>query len=96
MFGSNRQYDKLSKRNVELARKVKELDDKLANRNILIADMEEQAEVLHDENKDLRFENEELRDIIKEIDNLSRTQQYGSVKNLQNKIKSILMTSKSI
>lgn len=96
MFGSNRAYDKLSKRNVELARKVKELDDKLENRNILIADMEEQAKVLHDENKDLRFENEELRDIIKEIDNLSKTQQYGSVKNLQNKIKSILMTSKSI
>lgn len=96
MFGRNRAYDRLNKRNVELARKVKELDDKLESRNILIADMEEQAEVLHDENKDLRFENEELRDIIKEIDNLSRTQQYGSVKNLQNKIKSILMTSKSI
>lgn len=96
MFGRNRAYDRLNKRNVELARKVKELDDKLESRNILIADMEEQAEVLHDENKDLRFENEELRDIIKEIDNLSKTQQYGSVKNLQNKIKSILMTAKSI
>lgn len=96
MFGSNRAYDELSARNVELAREIKRKDEKIENRNILIADMEKQATALYEENKDLRFENDELKDILKEINNLSRTQQYGSVKNLQNKIKSILMTAKSI
>lgn len=73
------------------------------NRDILIEDMQKKNEELsneniavYEENKDLRFENEGIRDIIKEIDNLAKTQQYGSVQNLQNKIKSILMTAKSI
>lgn len=77
-------------------RKILNQKSMIHNRDILIKDMEEQAKVLHEENKDLRFENEELRDIIKKFDELSKTQQYGSVKNLQNKIKSILMTAKSI
>ena len=77
-------------------RKILNQKSMIHNRDILIRDMEEQAKVLHKENKDLRFENEELRDIIKKFDELSKTQQYGSVKNLQNKIKSILMIAKSI
>lgn len=82
---------------------LKEAESKVKNRNILIADLQKKNEELtneniavYEENKDLRFENEEIRDIIKEIDNLAKTQQYGSVQNLQNKIKSILMTAKSI
>ena len=82
---------------------LKEAESKLENRNILIADLQKKNEELtneniavYEENKDLRFENEEIRDIIKEIDDLAKTQQYGSVQNLQNKIKSILMTAKSI
>ena len=62
------------------------------NRDILIEDMQKKNEELsneniavYEENKDLRFENEGIRDIIKEIDNLAKTQQYGSVQNLQNK-----------
>lgn len=82
---------------VDSSRKsLKEAERKVEERNILIADMERQANALYEENKDLRFENEELKDIFKKLDNLSKTQQYGSVENLQNKIKSILMTAKSI
>lgn len=82
---------------VDASRKsLEDAETKIEQRNILIKDMEDQAEALYEENKDLRFENEELRDIIKELDELSKTQQYGSAKNLQNKIKSILMTAKSI
>ena len=62
------------------------------NRDILIEDIQKKNEELsneniavYEENKDLRFENEGIRDIIKEIDNLAKTQQYGSVQNLQNK-----------
>ena len=82
---------------------LKEAESRIKNRNIVIADLQKQNKELtnenlavHEENKDLRFENEELKDIVKEIDNLAKTQQYGSVENLQNKIKSILMTAKSI
>ena len=82
---------------------LKEAESRVKNRNIVIVDLQNKNEELtkenlavHEENKELRFENEEIKDVIKEIDNLSKTQQYGSVENLQNKIKSILMTAKSI
>lgn len=89
---------------VDSSRKsLKEAESRIKNKNIVIADLQNKNEELtkenlavHEENKELRFENEEIKDIIKEIDNLSKTQQYGSVENLQNKIKSILMTAKSI
>lgn len=89
---------------VDSSRKsLKETESRVKNRNIVIADLQNKNEELtkenlavHEENKELRFENEEIKDVIKEIDNLSKTQQYGSVENLQNKIKSILMTAKSI
>lgn len=82
---------------VDSSRKsLEKAERKIEERNILIADMEKQANALYEENKDLRFENEEQKDIFKEIENLARTQQYGSVENLQNKLKSILMTAKSI
>lgn len=84
-------------------RSLKGAESRIKNKSMLIADLQNKNNELtkeniavHEENKELRFENEEIKDIIKEIDNLSKTQQYGSVENLQNKIKSILMTAKSI
>lgn len=47
-----------------LTKKDRELlneKQKVKNRDVLIANMEEQAKILHEENKDLRFENEELK-----------------------------------
>ena len=76
---------------VEATRKaLKEAEDKAENRNAVIKDMEEQAKALYEENKDLDFKYEEQKEVLKEIYNLSTTQQYGSVKNLQNKLKELV------
>lgn len=69
---------------------LKEAEDKIENRNMLIKDMDEQAKALYKENKDLNFKYEELKEVVKEIYNLATTQQYGSVKNLQNKLKELV------
>jgi len=53
MFISNRRYDRLNARNVELAREVRELNGE--NRAV------------YEENKDLRFENEEIIELLTEI-----------------------------
>lgn len=76
---------------IKVSRKaLKEAEDKIENRNMLIKDMEEQAKALYKENKDLNFKYEELKEVVKEIYNLATTQQYGSVKNLQNKLKELV------
>lgn len=76
---------------IKVSRKaLKEAEDKIENRNMLIKDMEEQAKALYKENKDLNFKYEELKKVVKEIYNLATTQQYGSVKNLQNKLKELV------
>lgn len=90
MFGSNRAYDKLSARNVELARKVKRQDEKIENRNVLIADMEKQATALYKENKDLRFENEEQKDLINRIEKLAISNTYNNEKAVLSKIKELV------
>lgn len=100
---SNRKTKELQSLVDSSRKSLKEAESRIKNRNIVIAVLQNKNEELtkenlavHEENKELRFENEEIKDVIKEIDNLSKTQQYGSVENLQNKIKSILMTAKSI
>lgn len=62
----------------------------LKNAEKEVKELTKENKALYEENKDLRFENEELKDILKEIGNLSRTQQYGSVNNLQNKLKELV------
>lgn len=66
------------------------------NRDILIKDMEDQAKALYEENKDLRFENEEQSYLIERIERLVNSNKYNNEKAVLNKIKSILMTAKSI
>lgn len=73
--------DKLNKRNVELARKVRNL-----NRENL---------AVHNENKDLRAEIDSVKDCLNEIEKELNKQQYNNIENLKNKIKSILKTAKS-
>lgn len=73
--------DKLNKRNVELAREVRNL-----NRENL---------AVHNENKDLRFEKESIVDCLNEMEKELNKQQYNNIENLKNKIKSILKTAKS-
>ena len=79
------------------SRKVlKEAEDKIENRNILIKDMEEQAKALYEENKDLRFENEEQLDLIKRIDESVNSNKYNNEKAVLNKIKELVRDYQSI
>lgn len=66
------------------------------NRDILIKDMEEQAKVLHEENKDLRFENEEQRDLISRIERLVNSNKYNNEKAVLSKIKELVSDYQSI
>lgn len=75
---------------------LKEAEDKVENKNILIKNMEEQAKALYEENKDLRFENEEQLDLIKRIDKLVNSNKYNNEKAIIDKIKELVSDCKSI
>lgn len=75
---------------------LKEAEDKMENRNILIKDMEEQAKALYEENKDLRFENEEQLDLIKRIDESVNSNKYNNEKAILDKIKELVRDYQSI
>lgn len=75
---------------------LKEAEDKVENRNILIKDMEEQAKALYEENKDLRFENKEQLDLIKRIDESVNSNKYNNEKAVLNKIKELVRDYQSI
>ena len=82
---------------VEATRKaLKEAEDKAENRNAVIKDMEEQAKALYEENKDLRFENEEQQDLIKRRDKLVNSNKYNNEKAILNKIKELVSDYQSI
>lgn len=82
---------------VDASRKaLKEAEDKVENRNILIKDMEEQAKALYEENKDLRFENEEQKDLISRIERLVKSNKYNNEKAVLSKIKELVSDYQSI
>lgn len=75
---------------------LKEAEDKVENKNILIKDMEEQAKALYEENKDLKFENEEQLDLIKRIDRLVNSNKYNNEKAILGTIKELVRDYQSI
>ena len=75
---------------------LKEAEDKAKNRNMLIKDMGEQAKALYEENKDLRFENEEQLDLIKRIDESVNSNKYNNEKAILDKIKELVRNYQSI
>ena len=77
-------------------KELKEAKEKVENRNILIKDKEEQAKALYEENKDLRFENEEQLDLIKRIDESVNSNKYNNEKAVLNKIKELVRDYRSI
>lgn len=68
----------------------------IKHRDILIGDMEKQAKVLHEENKDLRFENEEQIDLISRIEKLVSSNKYNNEKAVLSKIKELVDDYQSI
>ncbi len=78
-------------------RKIKNQEAKIENRNILIADLQKKNEELsneniavHEENKDLRFENEEQGELIDRIKRIATSNAYNNEKAILGKIKELI------
>ena len=78
-------------------RKIKKQEAKIENRNILIADLQKKNEELsneniavYEENKDLRFENEEQRELIDRIKGIATSNAYNNEKAILGKIKELI------
>lgn len=51
---------------------------------------QKENEVLHQENKELRFDNEELSELVRRIKNLAESNSYNNEKSILNKIKELV------
>lgn len=71
-----KKIDKLNKRNVELVRQVRDLNKE----NLAV----------HNENKDLRFENEEQKELIDRIKSLVSCNKYNNEKVILDKMKELV------
>ena len=88
---------------VDASRKnIKDAERKVENRNILIADLQKKNEELsneniavHEENKDLRFENEEQGELIDRIKRIATSNAYNNEKAILGKIKELISDSES-
>lgn len=81
----------------ESRRALKEAESKIENRNILIsvlqnknAELTEENLAVHEENKDLRFENEEQKEIIDRITRVATRNTYNNEKVSLNIIKKLI------
>lgn len=88
---------------VDASRKnLKDAERKVENRNILIADLQKKNEELsneniavHEENKDLRFENEEQGELIDRIKRIATSNAYNNEKAILGKIKELISDNES-
>ena len=76
---------------------LKEAESKIENRNILIADLQnknaeltEENLAVYEENKDLRFENEEQKELIDRISRIATANTYNNEKAILGKIKELI------
>ena len=76
---------------------LKDAERKVEDRNILIADLQKKNEELsneniavHEENKELRFENEEQRELIDRIKRIATSNAYNNEKAILGKIKELI------
>ena len=76
---------------------LKDAERKVEDRNILIADLQKKNTelsneniVVHEENKDLRFENEEQRELIDRIKRIATSNAYNNEKAILRKIKELI------
>lgn len=77
-------------------RKIKNQEAMIKNRDILIGDMEKQAEVLNEENKELRFELEEKDILINKLEKLVDSNKYSNEKVFIEKIKELVHDYQSL
>lgn len=101
MFRKSKEMQSLinaSRKALENAEKtLTETGDKILHRDKLIEDQrkeicewQKENEVLHQENKELRFNNEELSELVKRIKNLAESNSYNNEKSILNKIKELV------
>ncbi len=77
-------------------RKILNQKSTIHNRDILISDMEKQAEVLNEENKELRFELEEKNILINKLEKLVDSNKYSNEKVFIEKIKELVHDYQSL
>lgn len=84
-------------------RKIRNLETKVLNRDILIEDLKSKEALqkqenlaLHEENKDLRFENEEQKDFISRIDRLVNSNKYNNEKAILSRLKELVSDYQSL
>ena len=84
-------------------RKIRNLETKVLNRDILINDLKSKEAIqkqenlaLYEENKDLRFENEEQREFISRIDRLVNSNKYNNEKAILSKLKELVSDYQSL
>lgn len=82
---------------------LKEAESKIENRNILIADLQnknaelkEENLAVNEKNKDLRFENEEQKELIDRITRVATANTYNNEKVILSKIKELVNDQQSI
>ncbi len=83
---------------VDASRKnLKDAERKVENRNILIADLQKKNEELsneniavYGENKELRFENDEQKELIDRITKIATANSYNNEKAILGKIKELI------
>lgn len=88
---------------IDASRKaLKDAERKVEDKNILIADLQKQNEELsneniavYEENKDLRFENEEQKELIDRIKRIATSNAYNNEKAILGKIKELISDSES-
>ena len=84
-------------------RKIRNQKIMIENRDTLIADLERKSELqkqeniaLYEENKDLRFENEEQKELIDRIQRLVNSNKYNNEKAYLSKVKELVSDYQSL
>lgn len=82
---------------------LKEAESKIENRNMLIANLQnknaeltEENLAVNEENKDLRFKNEEQKELIDRITRVATANTYNNEKVILSKIKELVNDHQSI
>ena len=81
---------------------LKDAERKVEDRNILIADLQKKNEeisneniAVYEENKELRFENEEQKELIDRIKRIATSNAYNNEKVILGKIKELISDAES-
>ncbi len=85
-----------NRKNKELQRLVNSSRKALKRAERKIEELTKENLEVYEENKDLRFENEEQKDFIKRIDKLVNSNKYNNEKAILNTIKELVRDYQSI